>query len=184
MTTTRTFQGCEKTQSPINITKVVNELLNSPEIKNYVPPKIQIVPSFLSPSFFLEDDDFVDYDDYPAFYQMAPLLNRVIHRFKSIANVIATLQSIHFYNNNPESHMVLVLLRLLSHAGKHDVLLDAYHHMVEHCDFVPNIFASNLLMDSLFRTGQSQSAFSVFKQIHSPYFFHFRHCTFSPFPSQ
>ena len=69
--------------------------------------------------------------------------------------------------------MFLVLLRLLSHAGKHNVLLDAYHHMVEHCDFVPNTFASNLLMDSLFTTGQSQSAFSVFKQIDSPDFFTF-----------
>jgi hypothetical protein len=40
--------------------------------------------------------------------------------------------------------------------------------------FVPNsTFASNLFMDSLFTTGQSQVAFSVFKQINSLNFFTF-----------
>jgi len=152
MTTTRTLQSCEKPQSPINITKFVDEILNlnSPEMKNYVPPKnkIQTVPSFLPPSYFKEDDDFDDYDDYPAFLPTIPLLNRVIHRFKSIENVIANLHSYNPYESDSVSHsyMFLVLLRLLSHAGKHDVLLDAYHHIVNYCDyFVPNSFASNLL---------------------------------------
>jgi len=63
------------------------------------------------------------------------------------------------------------LLRCLSHAGNHDV--HTYHRLVKFHAFVPNTFASNLFMNSLFTTSQTQFGFSVFKQINSPNFFTF-----------
>ena len=44
------------------------------------------------------------------------------------------------------------MLALLLYAGKNQMVIDAYHHMVKSHGYVPNTFALNLLVKSLFRT--------------------------------
>jgi len=110
----------------------------------------------------------------PALDQMTPHVNRLIRHFKSFDTIISKLENIGYLKSNTDSYLpCLHLLRCLSHAGNHDLLVHTYHHLVKFHAFVPNTFASNLFMDSLFTTGQTQFAFSVFKQINSPTFFTF-----------
>jgi hypothetical protein len=103
---------------------------------------------------------------------MIPLVNRLIRHYKSFDTIISKLRNILYFYPEENSHLHgLALLRFLSHTGNHDLLVHTYHHLVKFDAFVPNTYASNLLMDSLFTTGQSQFVFSIFNQINSPNFF-------------
>jgi len=104
--------------------------------------------------------------------RMIPLVNRLIRRFKSFDTIIQKLESIGYFHLDTNClHSGLHLIRFLSHTGNHDLLVHTYHHMLKFHAFLPNTYAKNLLMDSLFTTGQSQFAFSVFLHINSPNFF-------------
>ena len=130
----------------------------------------------LTPYILMEISSDEDMDDLmlPTLDQMTPLVNRLIRYFKSFDTFISKLENIGYLNPNKGSRLPsLHLLRCLSHAGNHDLLVHTYHHLVKFHAFIPNTFASNLYMDSLFTTGQTQFAFSVFKQIKSPNFFTF-----------
>jgi len=65
-----------------------------------------------------------------------PVLDRLT-RFKSVENLISDLQSVGLFNDDSSTN----LLSLLAYAGKKEMVIDAYHHMVKSHGFVPNTFA-------------------------------------------
>ncbi|XP_012574783.1 uncharacterized protein [Cicer arietinum] len=112
----------------------------------------------------------------PDFDRIIPVLHRLTYRYKTPQTILSNLKSIgslNFPKNNINPNPFLLFLRIIHRAGNHNMLIDTFDHMVQSHGFVPDTFACNLLMDSLFRTSRSQIAFSVFKHTNSPNFFTF-----------
>jgi hypothetical protein len=77
---------------------------------------------------------------------MDPVIDRLT-RFKSIESILLDLQSIRLFNDsNTKFDSFFRLLRLLYLTAKHEVVIDAYHHMVNSHGFVPNTLALNILI--------------------------------------
>lgn len=158
---------------PIKATTVMKKHPNLPPLKKCYPIEFLRLTSSFPRGSFVKLDNSNAIMIHPC-DRMIPLVNRLIRRFKSFDTIIEKLESIGYLdldiNSLPSG---LHLLRFLSHTGNHDLLVHTYHHLVKFHAFVPNTFAKNLLMDSLFTTGQSQFAFSFFLHINSPNFYTF-----------
>jgi len=99
---------------------------------------------------------------------MDPVIDRLTC-FKSIDSILLDLKSIGLFNDsNKRFDYFFRLLKLLYLSGKHEVVTDAFHHMVKSHGFIPNTLASNILIDSLFSTDQGLAAMRVYFKMNSP----------------
>ncbi|KAK7381424.1 hypothetical protein VNO78_34101 [Psophocarpus tetragonolobus] len=113
-------------------------------------------------------------NDSVAFDRIVTVLRRLTDRYDTVPTILDQLETIGCTSlTNPKSQ--LALLRIYWRAGMYGMLFEAYHHLQAAYDFVPDTFARNLLMDVLFRIGQSHLALtlSLFNHTHPPNFFTF-----------
>jgi pentatricopeptide repeat protein len=109
---------------------------------------------------------------------MVPVISRLIDHYKTPQMILSELQSIGSINlstTNTNPNPFIHLLRIFSRAGNHIMIIGTCQHMIEFHGFVidKETFASNLLMESLFKTSQPRHAIYVFEQTKYPNFLTF-----------
>ncbi|RHN44825.1 putative tetratricopeptide-like helical domain-containing protein [Medicago truncatula] len=113
-----------------------------------------------------------------AINQMLPVFARVIHHYKTHQTILSKLVSIGSINLstiNINPNPFINLLRIFSRSGNHELLIKTCDYMVEFHGFQisSKTFASNLLMESLFKASQPKNAFKIFGETRSPNFLTF-----------
>jgi len=141
-------------------------------LQNNVNPKLpfdlKTLGSFLRSS---KPDSF-------AINQMLPVFARVIDHYKTHQTILSKLVSIGSINLstiNTNPYPFINLLRIFSRSGNHELLIKTCDYMVEFHGFQisSKTFASNLLMESLFKASQPKNAFKIFGETKSPNFLTF-----------
>ena len=113
-----------------------------------------------------------------AINQMLPLFSRIIDHYKTHQTILSKLVSIGSINLstiNINPNPFINLLRIFSRSGNHELLIKTCYYMVEFHGFQisSQTFASNLLMESLFKASQPKNAFKIFGETKSPNFLTF-----------
>ncbi|CAI8612055.1 unnamed protein product [Vicia faba] len=116
--------------------------------------------------------------DSVLFNRLVPVLARLIHRYKTPQMILSELESIgciNLANTNRNPNPLLLLLRMFSRAGNYTMLIETCLHMVEFHGFAifRNTFASNLVMESMFKTSQPERAFYIMENTKLPNFLTF-----------
>ncbi|KAF7845228.1 putative pentatricopeptide repeat-containing protein [Senna tora] len=100
------------------------------------------------------------FHDVAAFDCMVSVVQRLTDRSKTVKGIVSELESIGCVT---KAKTFLLLLRIYWRGGMHPMVVETYEQMGSH-GFAPNTFASNVLMDVLFKIGQTDLALKVLKE--------------------
>lgn len=159
-----------KTNSNNNNTVSEISKINNQSVKSNFSDLITL-GSFLRSSKQVRQDSLV-------FNRMVPVLRRLIERYESPQTILSELESIgciNLSNTNKTPNPLLLLLRIFSRAGNYAMVIETCQHMVEFHGFAifRNTFASNLVMESMFKTSQPERAFYIMENTKFPNFLTF-----------
>ncbi|KAJ7952068.1 Pentatricopeptide repeat [Quillaja saponaria] len=101
-----------------------------------------------------------------AFDYMVTIVTRLTERHKTVKGILGELECV---GCATKAQTLLFLLRIYWRGGTYGMVLEAYEQMGD-CGFTPNTFASNVLMDVLFKIGRADVAMKVWKETQVPNF--------------
>lgn len=140
------------------------QLLNSQIIRS----TLSSCPSdLISLSFFMWCSQQPNYfHDVEAFDCMIGVVRRLTEQYKTVKGIVLELETVGCIM---KAKVFLILLRIYWHGGMYDMVFEVHEQMVS-CGFTPNTFARNVVMDVLFKIGQTDKALKVLKETQVPNF--------------
>ncbi|CAA7406576.1 unnamed protein product [Spirodela intermedia] len=104
-----------------------------------------------------------------SFDLMVGVLDRLTNRFGSVSGILKELDSV---GCPRKPQIFLMLMRIYWRGGMHGLVLETFDEMSAH-NYVPNVFARNIALDTLFKLGSVRRAFDFFADTPFPNFLTF-----------
>ncbi|XP_028785399.1 putative pentatricopeptide repeat-containing protein At1g16830 [Neltuma alba] len=124
----------------------------------------------ISLSFFMWCAQQPNYfHDVAAFDCMVSVVRRLTEQHKTVKGIVLELETVGCIM---KAKVFLLLLRIYWHGGMYDMVFEVYEQMIS-CGFAANTFARNVVMDVLFKIGQTDKALKVLKDTQAPNFLTF-----------
>ena len=101
---------------------------------------------------------------------MVPVLDRMTSKFGSVSGILDALETI---GCRKKPQIILILMRVYWQGGMHRLVLESFNEMSAN-NYAPNLFARNVALDALFKTGGLKVALEFLEKTESPNFFTFR----------
>lgn len=124
----------------------------------------------ISLSFFMWCAQQPNYfHDVDAFDCMVHVVRRLTERYKTVKGIVLELETVGCIT---KPKVFLLLLRIYWHGRTYGMVFEVYEQMLS-CGFTPNTFARNVLVDVLFKIGETNKALKVLEETQTPNFLTF-----------
>ncbi|KAK4259718.1 hypothetical protein QN277_006022 [Acacia crassicarpa] len=106
------------------------------------------------------------FHDVATFDCMVDVVRRLTEQYKTVKGIVLELETVGCVM---KAKVFLLLLRIYWHGGMYDMVFELYEQMIS-CGFTPNTFVRNVVIDVLFKIGQTGKALKVLKENQAPNF--------------